>query len=163
MRVLYQGYLIVVMAALLIAPAAGRQGDQTTSEPDQLEYYQGHAYMGGESVKWEEGRLVFLGRFADLSGKGSVRETVEKLDPRPEAWKRFWERIDSLGVWQWKPDYHDPNRSVPDGESWSVALRHGANKVKSQGYNAVPEGYSEFHDAVYKLMEEAGHHPRETK
>jgi hypothetical protein len=104
-------------------------------------------------VKWEHDRLVCVKRVADM--KGSFRETVERLDPPPEAWERFWARIDSLGVWQWKSDYNDPKRDFPDGESWSLALRYRANQVKSKGYNAVPEGYSSFRDAVYKLMEKA--------
>jgi hypothetical protein len=33
--------------------------------------------------------------------------------------------------------------------------------MKSKGYNAVPDGYGEFRDAVYKLMADARHHERE--
>ena len=80
--------------------------------------------------------------------------------PTPQAWQRFWTRIDSLGVWQWKPDYNDPKRDWPDGESWALTLRTGAKELKSKGYNAVPDAYGEFRDAVYKLMEDARHHER---
>jgi hypothetical protein len=150
---LYQAFSLVLFATALVAPAAQSQSGQSDPRQGQLEYSQGHAYMGSESVKWEHDRLVFVKRVADM--KGSFRETVERLEPSAEAWERFWARIDSLGVWKWKSDYSDPQRNLPDGESWSLALRHRANQVKSKGYNAVPEGYSVFRDAVYKLIEEA--------
>ena len=145
-----------VLLAIALASGAQSQSHQSNGVPDHLEYSQGHAYMGGESVKWEHDRLVFVKRVADM--KGSFRETVERLDPPPDAWERFWARTDSLGVWQWKSDYHDPKRDLPDGESWSLAMSYGANQVKSKGYNAVPEAYSAFRDAVYKLMEDARRH-----
>ena len=112
-------------------------------------------------MKWEHEKLVFIKRVADMSGKGSFIETKEELSPSPEAWQRFWGRMDGLGVWHWKADYSDPKRSGPDGESWALTLRAGAKQVKSKGYNGVPDGYAEVRDAVYKLMEEGRHHGRE--
>jgi hypothetical protein len=140
----------------------GVQGQLRESKPvpERFEFLEGHAYMGGDSVKWEHDKLVFVKRVADMRGKGSFVDTKEELSPTPEAWQKFWVRIDALGVWQWKPDYHDPKRDEPDGESWALTLRTGAQQVKSKGYNAVPEGYGEFRDAVYKLMEDGRHHER---
>ena len=106
-------------------------------------------------MKWEHDKLVFIKRIADMKGKGSFDETKERLEPPPQAWERFWARIDSLGVWQWKSDYNDPKRDWPDGESWSLTLGHPAKQVKSKGYNAVPEAYSAFRDAVQDLLEDA--------
>jgi hypothetical protein len=133
----------------------------STPVPDQFEFFEGHAYMGSESVKWEHDRLTFVKRVADMSGKGSFVETKEELSPSPAAWQRFWARIDALGVWQWKEDYSDPKRSGPDGDSWALTLRTGAKKAKSKGYNGVPDAYSEFRGAVCRLMEDARHHERE--
>jgi hypothetical protein len=141
----------------------GVQGQlrESTPVPERFEFFEGHAYMGGNSVKWEHDKLVFVKRVADMSGKGTFAETTEQLSPTPEAWQKFWGRMDALGVWQWKADYHDLKRDGPDGESWALTLRAGAKQVKSKGYNAVPEGYGQFRDAVYKLMEEGRHHGRE--
>ena len=150
--------LAVLLAAALLPSAVHGQSRQSTNVPDHFEFFEGHAYMGGESVKWEHDKLVFTKRVADMTGKGSFNETLERLEPSPQAWERFWVRADSLGVWQWESDYHDPKRDGPDGESWSLTLEHGAKQVKSKGYNAVPEAYSSFRDAVYKLMEEVRHH-----
>lgn len=152
--------LAVFLMATFVPPGVQGQLRQSTPVPDQFEFFEGHAYMGGDSVKWEHDRLVFVKRVADMKGKGAFVETVERLSPTPEAWQRFWARIDSLGVWQWKSDYNEPKRDWPDGESWAVTLRSGERQVKSKGYNAVPDAYSEFRDAVYKLMEDARHHER---
>jgi hypothetical protein len=150
----------LVMATFV---AAGVQGQlrESTPVPERFEFFEGHAYMGGEWVKWERDKLVFLKRVADMSGKGSFAETKEELSPSPEAWRRFWTRMDTLRVWQWKADYSDPKHSGPDGESWALTLRAGAKEVKSKGYNGVPDGYGEVRDAVYKLMEEGRHPGRE--
>jgi hypothetical protein len=144
---------VFVMAALV---AAGVQGQlrESAHVPERLEFFEGHAYMGSDSVKWEHDKLVFVKRVADMSGKGSFVETKKELSPSPEAWQRFWARIDALGVWQWKADYSDPKRGGPDGESWALTLRAGTKQVKSKGYNGVPDGYSEFRGAVYRLMED---------
>jgi hypothetical protein len=96
-----------------------------------------------------------------MNGKSSFHETIERLEPTAEAWERFWARIDSLGVWQWKSDYNDSKRDWPDGDSWALTLRHGARQLKSKGYNAVPDAYSKFRSAVYELIEDARRHGRE--
>jgi hypothetical protein len=147
--------------ATFVAAGVPGQLPESTHVPERFEFFEGHAYMGRDSVKWEHDKLVFVKRVADMSGKSSFTETKEELSPSPEAWQRFWARIDSLGVWQWKADYSDPRRGGPDGESWALTLRAGAKQVKSKGYNGVPEDYSEFRGAVYKLMEDARHRERE--
>jgi hypothetical protein len=154
-------FIAVFLMATFVPASVRGQLRESTHLPDRFEFFEGHAYMGGDSVRWEHDKLVFVKRVADMSGKGTFAETKEELSPTPEAWRRFWARIDSLGVWQWKPDYSDPKRSGPDGESWAVTLRAGAKQVKSKGYNGVPDTYVEFRDAVYRLMEDARDHKRE--
>lgn len=151
-------FIAVFLMATFVPPGVQGQLRESTHVPDRFEFFEGHAYMGRDSVKWEHDKLVFVKRVADMSGKGSFVETKEQLSPTPEAWKRFWTRINSLGVWQWKADYSDAKRAGPDGESWALTLRTGAKQLKSKGYNAVPDGYGEFRDAVYKLIEDARHH-----
>jgi hypothetical protein len=153
-------FVAVLMMATLVPSDVQGQLRESTPLPDRFEFFEGHAYMGSDSVKWEHDKLVFVKRVADMSGKGSFAEIKEELNPTPEAWQRFWARVESLGVWQWKADYSDPKRSGPDGESWALTLQAGAKQVKSKGYNGVPDAYSEFRAAVYKLMEEARHHER---
>jgi hypothetical protein len=152
--------LTVFVMATFVLPGVRSQLRESSHVPERFEFFEGHAYMGSDAVKWEYDKLVFVKRVADMSGKGTFAETKEELSPSPQAWQRFWARIDSLGVWQWKADYSDPKRSGPDGESWALTLRAGAKQVKSKGYNGVPEAYSELRGAVYKLMEDARHRER---
>lgn len=150
-------FIAVFIIATFVPSRAQAQSRETTRVPDQFEFIEGHAYMGGDWVKWEHEKLVLVKRVADMTGKSSFVETTEQLSPTPDAWQRFWARIDSLGTWQWKSEYSDPKRDGPDGESWALTLRRGAKQMKSKGYDAVPDAYGEFRDAVYKLMEDARH------
>jgi hypothetical protein len=154
-------FVTVLLMATFVAAGVQGQMPESTHVPEEFEFFEGHAHMGRDSMKWEHGKLVIVKRVADMSSKGTFAETKEELSPSPETWKRFWARIDSLGVWQWKADYSDPKRGGPDGESWALTLRVGPKQVKSKGYNGVPEVYGEFRAAVYKLMEGARHHERE--
>jgi hypothetical protein len=153
--------IAMLLMATFVSPGVQGQLRDSTHVPGRFEFFEGHAYMGGEWVKWEQDRLVFVKRVADMKGNGSLVETTEHLSPTPEAWERFWTRIEAIGVWQWKADYDDPKRNWPDGESWALTLRTGARQVKSKGYNAVPDAYGEFRDAVYKLIGDARHHEHE--
>jgi hypothetical protein len=154
-------FIAVFVMATLVPPGVQSQLRESAPVPERFEYFEVHAYMGGEWVKWEHDKLVFVKRVADMNGKGSFVESKDELSPTPEAWQKFWARIEALGVWQWKPDYHDPKRDGPDGESWALTLQTGAKQLKSKGYNAVPDVFGEFRDAVYKLVEDSRHHKRE--
>ena len=110
-------FIAVLLMATFVPPGVRGQLRESTHVPDRFESFEGHPYMGRDSVKWEHDKLVFVKRVADMSGKGSFAESTEQLSPTPEAWRRFWARIDSLGVWQWKADYRDPKRGGPDGEN----------------------------------------------
>jgi hypothetical protein len=154
-------FIAMLLMATFVAAGVRGQLRESTYVPNRFEFFESHAYMGRDSVKWEHDKLVFVKRVADMSGKRSFGETKEELSPTPEVWLRFWTRVDSLGVWQWKADYSDPKRSEPDGESWALTLRVGTKQVASKGYNGVPDAYGEFRAAVYKLMEDARHHKEE--
>jgi hypothetical protein len=154
-------FIAVILLTALIPSGVQSQSRQPSHQPDESEFFEGHAYAGADRVNWKDDRLVFVKRVADMTGKGSFHETTERLEPTPEAWERFWTRIDSLGVWQWKSDYNDPKRDWPDGESWALTLRRRARQMKSKGYNAVPDTYSKFRSAVYELIEDARRHSRE--
>jgi len=53
-----------------------------------------------------------------------------------EQWRQFWLEVDRIGVWAWLPEYVNPN--VLDGTQWSLELRYGERKVKSEGSNLYP-------------------------
>jgi hypothetical protein len=58
------------------------------------------------------------------------------IRPTEEQWRQFWLEVDRIGVWAWLPEYVNPN--VLDGTQWSLELRYGERKVKSEGSNLYP-------------------------
>jgi len=67
--------------ATFVPPGVRGQLRESTHVPDRFEFFEGHPYMGRDSVKWEHDKLVFVKRVADMSGKGSFAETTEQLSP----------------------------------------------------------------------------------
>lgn len=161
MRALLISCFVMLAFPVVLPWSSQGQIHQPANPPDQFEFIEGHAYMGSDRVEWKQEKLVFTGRVADMKGQGHFDETIEQVSPTPEAWERFWVRVESLGVWQWKADYSDPKRHMPDGESWALTLQHGAKQVKAKGYNGVPDGYSAFRAAIYELREDARRQKRE--
>ena len=66
--------LAVLLAAAFMPSGVQGQSCQSTHVPDHFEYFEGHGYIGGEWVKWEHDKLVFIKRIADMKGKGSFDE-----------------------------------------------------------------------------------------
>lgn len=159
MRRLHPALFALLVTAAFVTAGAQDAPRRSPFLPDAFEFGEGHAYMGRDWVKWEHNKLVVGKRVADMKGKGEFQETVEELSPSPEAWDRFWARAEALGVWEWKADYSSARSSMPDGESWSLTLKYGAKQVKSKGYNAVPDAYNAFREAVHHLVEDARRNP----
>jgi hypothetical protein len=148
--------LAVLCVGIMTKAQAQRQpSDLPSTQPEYFEFGEGHAYMGSERFVSEQGKLLFVRRIADMTGRGTFREIPEKLDLPKEVWDRFWKEIDAAGVWQWQASYKSAKSSDCDGSSWSLDARHENRQVRSQGYNAVPATYSEFRKAVYQLLEAA--------
>jgi len=61
---------------------------------------------------------------------------VETIAPSHAQWQAFWESLDEIGVWRWRPHY--PNPGVLDGTSWSVDIAVGDKAVRSHGSNGYP-------------------------
>ena len=82
---------------------------------------------------------------------GAVREAPdEPLSPAPEAWHRFWARgwgrlVVGAGV-------SGPYKVTLDGYAWWLRLEHAGRSVEAEGYNAYPEGFEEYLQAVGELV-----------
>jgi len=74
-------FIAVLLMATFVPPGVRGQLRESTHVPDRFEFFEGHAYMGRDSVKWEYDKLVFVKRVADMSGKGSFAESTEQLSP----------------------------------------------------------------------------------
>ncbi len=61
-------FIAVLLMATFVPPGVRGQLRESTHVPDRFEFFEGHAYMGRDSVKWEYDKLVFVKRVADMSG-----------------------------------------------------------------------------------------------
>jgi len=56
----------------------------------------------------------------------------------------FWDRIEQLGVWNWKKQY-TPKHDVLDGYQWEVRLRNRKGVAKHiAGYESYPKNFKDF-------------------
>jgi hypothetical protein len=81
--------------------------------------------------------------------------------PSEEAWARFWEAVERVGVWRWNARYF--NSDVLDGTQWSLKLKHQDKSLSCDGSNDYPgcndDSYSEtseFGQFVQALRELTG-------
>lgn len=58
--------------------------------------------------------------------------------PSEEEWKKFWDKMDNIKVWNWKDNYDSPDFVVLDGTSWNLKIELGDKKVESSGSNYYP-------------------------
>src|ERR1039457_1919798 len=54
--------------------------------------------------------------------------------PSDMSWTRFWKSIDEINVWNWLPEYMNPN--ILDGCQWSLELQFNGGSVTCEGSNA---------------------------
>jgi hypothetical protein len=98
-------------------------------------------YIGGFAgptyrVEWNGTTLVY--RYFYTGGAKEPQET-HTFAPSEQEWKRFWNEIDGLRLWQWREMYYDPN--TRDGTSWSIDIEQGGKsgrKKRSNGTNSYP-------------------------
>lgn len=82
-------------------------------------------------VEWD-GKAV---RY-EVSGVHAQGRTPKTVTPTEAQWAAFWAALDEAKVWQWGPNYVNPN--VLDGASWTLQLEHGTKRMKSTGRNGYP-------------------------
>jgi hypothetical protein len=139
----------LVMPLTLVLALVGTQGGD--DRPTRFEYFRGNEMFGGESVRWVDGRLIWM--WLGHNGEGG-RDTREEEVPPADAWRAFWWRLDSISVWSWKTSYPAMS-SAPDLDSWRVVITHGTRSVHSSSYAVAPPRADEFHEALTDLFEAA--------
>ena len=80
--------------------------------------------------------IVYAGEVLALYRR-IIQQEPQPLNPSPEAWQKFWGKLDQLGVWKWQKSYW--NRDVLDGTQWEVDIRIGERWIKCDGSNSFPE------------------------
>ena len=129
---------------------------------EKLTLYIG-GYMGTSySVELKRGALLYK-CWADRSGE----EEKHRIKPSPEAWTKFWRRLDEVGIWSWSGSYQT-SRRILDGTGWSVEISVAGRSVEAHGCNAYPPSsprakrprepgesgsrFNEFCEAVTELL-----------
>lgn len=113
-------------------------------------------YMGNSyAVEWKDGQLCYK-----AFGRGYKPKRTKSKEPYPAPskadWQEFWDKLDRIGVWDWKTHYSEPG--VTDGTSWSVEIDYNGRKLETGGSNAYPgqsdeSGYSPEFEAFLKAVQ----------
>jgi len=90
------------------------------------------------SVTFEEDKILFNSFY-------SKNESF----PDNNSWKKFWEEIEKIDIWNWEKSY--VNYNVLDGCDWSIEIKYNNKKIKSSGSNAWPENFKGFTQALEDL------------
>lgn len=116
--------------------------------------------LSGHSLVWD-GEALIRYDGPHFFGEAKITKTVT---PSAEQWRTFWEKMEEVRVWEWRPRYYT---KAYDGVSWGLVLEHGGRKVRSSGSNGYPsdgdvtataglggsEVFKKFREAVNGLLE----------
>ena len=84
-------------------------------------------------IKIENGRIVFA--FDSFPSGYSDNYII----PSEEEWKKFWDKMDKIGIWEWIDNYTlEDDLYTLDGSSWNLKIELGNKKVESSGSNYYP-------------------------
>ncbi len=70
--------------------------------------------------------------------------------PTQEEWDIFLHALKTHNVWNWEADYFDPH--MDDGTQWSLEIKAGSLKVKSEGSNEYPPEFDGLIQAIHDLV-----------
>jgi hypothetical protein len=68
--------------------------------------------------------------------RGLRQEVLFNPTPSAADWKRFWLKVEQLGVWVWDPRYD--NFDILDGVAWELSMRYQGKAIHSEGTNSFP-------------------------
>ena len=122
--------------------------------PKRFNVSVGGFFSDGFSVSLENRALILQ----EALHRGTPPKTIT---PSPEAWQRFWDKLDLLGVWKWQKDYS--NNDILDGTQWEIGIQLGKRRLKCDGSNSYPledgslndkptKAFDDFQKAVEELL-----------
>lgn len=77
--------------------------------------------------------------------KDTNRVEVSDLD-----WQTFWNKIDLLGVWNWKKEYFD--QDVMDGVQWELMIdKKGRQRRRIFGSNKFPKNFEALTNLINEI------------
>ncbi|WP_348544151.1 hypothetical protein [Chthoniobacter sp.] len=105
------------------------------NSPDTL-HYESLAFPGSEKTTFDVGKGVITKRYHGHDWDGHDPVVQRRRMPSEVEWKKFWQTMDSLHLWDWKASYYDPD--MMDGHAWRMSCCIHSHRIKSDGSNAYP-------------------------
>jgi len=97
-----------------------------------------------QAVCWVDGALGYLPHWlAD----------PQWFTPTLDQWRAFWQEVDQLGAWEWKPSYDPSPDVVIDGISWGLEMEYRGSRVVTVGSNGYPGGrWDDMGPVFYRFL-----------
>jgi hypothetical protein len=92
------------------------------------------SYSEGYALRRKWGALHYY-RFAIMNGKDLVE--TKKIVPSLQQWQTFWDKVNELEIWDWKPNY--PNPGFLGSEKWEIDINAGRRRIVSRGEGNYPK------------------------
>ena len=111
--------------------------------PEELEISYSHQLTGSESIKLMNNAsfLIKHNTHAELVDVGTIRE---------ENWRRFWEKVEELGIWDLEENYQSCNLEADF--HWRINMAYGGRFIHSYGMNIEPKTFKG--NRIYSVLEE---------
>jgi len=73
-----------------------------------------------------------------------------KVEVSDLDWQTFWNKIDLLGVWNWKKEYFD--QDVMDGVQWELMIdKKGRQRRRIFGSNKFPKNFEALTNLINEI------------
>ncbi|MDQ3876165.1 MAG: hypothetical protein M3322_11590 [Actinomycetota bacterium] len=123
--------------------------------PVEFGVYLGSFADASYGVWWDDDHLVYESFRPGYHDREQVRIT-----PSEAQWRRFWHRMDEIGVWRWRRRYEpglrfEPRDEIRDGTHWSLTLAHAGRSVESSGDSAGPDAVDLDESPAFAALLEA--------
>ena len=90
-------------------------------------------YPKGFHIKIENGKIIPANEFLLFPNIDN-----DFIIPSEGEWKKFWDKMDKIGIWNWIKSYYPKDVEVLDGTHWTLKIELGDKKFESSGSNAYP-------------------------
>ncbi len=151
------------MAFFVLSSCTTFHSSTESHEPKEFFVSVGHPWSGQKLLRWENDHLLMRLNGVESGSKSPIEKVFR---PPLDRWGHFWDRMDAIGVWNWRSNY-EPDGTVIETEApvWKVALRRAdkKKKVDAIGRSIFPPdekliwqsaGYQSLCKAIAELISE---------
>ena len=116
----------ICLAALLATALRPALAEEQREVPKKFAASIEHASHGRYSIELDGSALLY---------RASWSQTI-RISPTLGQWREFRRTINDIDLWRWRSRY---DRSVSDGEQWSLYIEYSDRSKSTQGYASYPE------------------------